>query len=171
MATVFNNRLTQCLKIQQLALVPQLSPLPGFRQSFPMGLLGLPLVPLCPRTHGEAFTVRLDDVTPTASSTLRVDGLQTPRRGCRGALASTHRCSLTYSLDPRLHLPSASCCRTPTSAVLSTWTASPRSSPAGSLSVISFQTLERPPQGPPGDTLSQLLLCLQACNRGPVRLP
>lgn len=85
MATVFNNRLTKCLKIQQLALVPQLSPVPGFRQSLPMGLLGLPLIPLCPRARGEAFTVRSDDVTPTASSTLRVDGLQAPRRGCRGA--------------------------------------------------------------------------------------
>lgn len=91
-----------------------------------------------------------------------------------GGLASTHRCSLTYSLTsppPRLHLPSASRCRTPALAVLSAWTASPRSSPADSLSVISFQTSERPPQGPPGDTLSQLLLRLQACNGDPLRLP
>ena len=64
MTTVFNNRLTKCLKSQQLALVLQLFPLPSFRQSLPMELLALPLSSLCPRTHGGAFKVRSDDVTP-----------------------------------------------------------------------------------------------------------
>lgn len=107
-----------------------------------------------------------------------MDGLQCPRRGCRGPGCpglypplQPHLFTHCPPPSPSLCLASASCCRTPTLAALSAWTASPRSSPAGSLSVISFQTSERPPQGSPGDTLSQLLLRLQACNGDPLRLP
>ena len=64
MTTVFNNRLTKCLKIRQLALVLRLSPLPGFRQNLPTELLAMPLASLCPRTHDEAFKARSDDVSP-----------------------------------------------------------------------------------------------------------
>lgn len=129
MTTVFNNRLTKCLKIRQLALVLRLSPLPASGKTSRLSCLLCLSLPFAPE-----FIMRLSrsgDGAPQPGPHLEwgwtaVSSPRLPSPGAPGLYPPLQPHLFTHCPPPPASVsPLPPAAGHPTLAALSAWTASP----------------------------------------------